>query len=246
MCKKIALFLIMNLLANSFCKLTFSEWIERRRESEIISNSEIEVFNSTVERLRNKMETDETLPREDLKILNDKITELSAFVSTGVSRSEVQNKLDELFPTYVEYRARSEAHKPKGLIVEMTVSAVITITAGLIAAIASVYYAHRLAIQREEYFRSLPPPPFQRSRVNCSDMDHGCLDNVCWTSCGPRLSHRDYCFTFAPDMTRTSSHSIKVNNQTVRLTFCNNDSECNACWSCATTCTLLDRVSYLN
>lgn len=243
MTKKFALFIILNLLANSFCKPTCIQ-CRKKIDRETISSNEIKEFENTVKFFRDKLEKDEELPRADLKVIDDKMTELSAFISTNASRSQVQRKLHELFPTYEEQEFNP--YEPRRLIVEAAVSAVITITAGLIAAIASVYYAHRLSIQREEYFRALPPPPFQRSRVNCSDMDYGCLDNVCWTSCGPRLSHRDYCFTYSPDMNRTSSHSIKVNNQTVHLTFCNTDSDCNSCWPCATTCTLLNRVSYFH
>lgn len=230
----------MNLLANSFCKPTKPILNDR----EIISSNEMAPFNRLSKYLREAMEKDRKISPDDLENFDVNIKTLSALIVSGASENEVREKVHELFSNKLEVQVRRRVSpEPKNgvkyfAVVEITVFAAINIVSTLIASIAGVYYSHHLAIEREEYLRSLPPPPFQRSTVNCTTMDYGCLNNFCWTSCGPRLAHRDYCLTTPRN--ESSRYSVMVNNQIAILKYCNNDQQCNPCWPCCTTCTISD------
>lgn len=66
-----------------------------------------------------------------------------------------------------------------------------------------------------------------RQTIDC-DLNHfGCIQGLCWTNCGPRLSAADWCFTTKND---------SVNNP--ELVSCKFDRECDSCWSCGTACIL--------
>lgn len=240
MTKKIACFIILNLLGNTLC-VPVQTLVNNVVDEQPISEEEKKVFADTVEYVKELMRKENTIPIEQIEGFDKKMEILGALVSNGTSKSEIRDKLFDLFPMELEIRPiKLDDVKQKRFIVEITIFAVITIGSALIAAIASAYVSDHLATKREEYLRNLPPPDYERSTENCKKTEAGCLENLCWKLCGPRVSHRDFCFTAAPDGTRASTHSVGIKNQTIPLTECNNDADCDSCWACASTCTLND------
>lgn len=73
---------------------------------------------------------------------------------------------------------------------------------------------------------------FARISLNCNLNNVGCLQNLCWTNCGPRIQSSDYCFT-----TRNKSATI---NGVMIVADCKVDSDCDRCWPCASSCLMDD------
>lgn len=162
--------------------------------------------------------------------------------------------------TVVKIRANASVNASESMavgrkprFVETVVIIGVVIVGGLVSALIAEKYADHLAKDREKYFRDMPPPDMVRSSVNCTHNNFGCYHNICWTNCGPRLAHNDFCFTVSPLQEDGSSHSVAINdqtfkalrtvevrNQTVQITMCNRDAECGQCWPCGTTCTETD------
>lgn len=66
-----------------------------------------------------------------------------------------------------------------------------------------------------------------RRTIECIQNNFGCLENYCWSNCGPRLASADWCVT---------TDGEKVENNTIQAARCIKDSDCDKCWSCATSC----------
>lgn len=64
-----------------------------------------------------------------------------------------------------------------------------------------------------------------RKTINCEKNNVGCIQGVCWSNCGPRLSSVDWCFV-------TKDDKVKP----IEMVKCENDSDCKTCWPCATAC----------
>lgn len=65
-----------------------------------------------------------------------------------------------------------------------------------------------------------------RITINCSRNNFGCIENVCWSNCGPRLTSADWCFT--SNVSDTSPYK--------KIAACKKDSDCNPCWPCLSSC----------
>lgn len=64
-----------------------------------------------------------------------------------------------------------------------------------------------------------------RKRIDCTTNNFGCVQNICWTNCGPRVDYTDWCFT-----TRNLTENV------YDLAKCETDLDCNPCMSCAGSC----------
>lgn len=69
-----------------------------------------------------------------------------------------------------------------------------------------------------------------RKAIECQNNNFGCLENVCWTNCGPRLYSADWCLT-------TKTGKTDENNN-AELASCTKDSECDPCYPCGSVCSL--------
>lgn len=67
-----------------------------------------------------------------------------------------------------------------------------------------------------------------RKSIDCELNNFGCIQNICWSNCGPRLYSADWCF-----VTKNLTVSTEGN---VELAHCEKDSDCQACWRCASSC----------
>lgn len=86
-----------------------------------------------------------------------------------------------------------------------------------------------------------------RARSDCKTFNFGCIENLCWTNCGPRLNSDDWCITTPPEdraSVEVEESVMSNNNKTIRkskkTTFasCFNDADCDPCWKCGGTCVL--------
>lgn len=118
---------------------------------------------------------------------------------------------------------------------QVTIMTVISLITGSVLTFGGLFLGDYLARRREDDYRNMTSPSLNRSRIDCRQNNFGCSDNICWTNCGPRLQSDDFCFTSSP--TGKSSHSIIVANVTLNLAMCIKDSDCDPCWSCASSCT---------
>lgn len=69
-----------------------------------------------------------------------------------------------------------------------------------------------------------------RKAIECTLNNVGCIENLCWTNCGPRLYTADWCFT-----TKTGKIDENYNSEIAK---CKKDSDCDPCWPCGSVCTL--------
>lgn len=86
------------------------------------------------------------------------------------------------------------------------------------AATSSIDVDIRAAAARKEEMRLL------NTRVDCNRHNVGCIQNLCWSNCGPRTFSADWCF-----VTRNITEHVE-------LAKCTRDSDCQKCWPCGTTC----------
>lgn len=68
-----------------------------------------------------------------------------------------------------------------------------------------------------------------RRTIDCNLNNSGCMQNMCWTNCGPRLYSADWCYV-------TKNHTVP--KKEIKIVSCEKDSDCNPCWKCAFTCTM--------
>lgn len=68
----------------------------------------------------------------------------------------------------------------------------------------------------------------KRIQIDCKSNSVGCLSNICWSNCGPRLDKADWCYA--------GNSSVINGTRTVQLQECEHDSDCNPCTSCASVC----------
>lgn len=73
-----------------------------------------------------------------------------------------------------------------------------------------------------------------RRRVDCAGNNYGCVQNVCWTNCGPRLEAIDWCFT-----TRNYTENV------YELAKCTVNTDCDPCLPCAGSC-MFDPIADTN
>lgn len=67
-----------------------------------------------------------------------------------------------------------------------------------------------------------------RITINCSRNNFGCIENVCWSNCGPRLTSADWCFTSNGNVNDTSPYK--------KVATCKEDADCDPCWQCVSSC----------
>lgn len=81
-----------------------------------------------------------------------------------------------------------------------------------------------------------------RIKLGCEENNFGCMQNTCWSNCGPRIKSGDWCLTVADNKTiEKGGNQITLkyrDNTTVSPTSCNYDSDCDPCWSCVGACLL--------
>lgn len=70
---------------------------------------------------------------------------------------------------------------------------------------------------------------FGKQAINCKLYNFGCIQNLCWANCGPRLRSSDWCLT-------TNSTNLSTDN--ISIHKCKLDTDCDPCWKCASTCNL--------
>lgn len=72
----------------------------------------------------------------------------------------------------------------------------------------------------------------------CNLNNFGCVSNLCWANCGPRINEADWC------LTTMKKKTTKNNNETaMELAACNKDSDCDPCMPCGGTCILVDQTN---
>lgn len=69
----------------------------------------------------------------------------------------------------------------------------------------------------------------------CDKNNFGCVANVCWTNCGPRVDAADWCLTMKTTETRTTKNNTSTS---IEFASCERDADCNPCWPCGGTCIL--------
>ena len=79
--------------------------------------------------------------------------------------------------------------------------------AGTVAAVGGAYASEKFAEKRLTEVK--------RAQIDCTSNNAGCIENRCYTNCGPRMLSSDWCF---------------------KLVECNISSDCDPCWPCASTC----------
>lgn len=87
-----------------------------------------------------------------------------------------------------------------------------------------------------------------RAKFNCETNNYGCMENVCYTNCGPRISSSDWCITTNPNETLAAKIDTdgtiieKIEKNTTILknppATCETMKDCDPCWSCAGTCVM--------
>lgn len=70
-----------------------------------------------------------------------------------------------------------------------------------------------------------------KQRMDCSKNNYGCMQNICWTNCGPRNTSADWCFT---------TNQQSSNSENVTFAHCVKYTDCNPCWQCGASCILED------
>lgn len=88
---------------------------------------------------------------------------------------------------------------------------------------------------KEKYAKDAEERLIRRS-IDCSQNNFGCIENLCWTNCGPRLSSADWCIT---------TDGTKGINNTVQVAKCEKDGDCNKCWPCATSCKMEGMTTFV-
>lgn len=66
-----------------------------------------------------------------------------------------------------------------------------------------------------------------RRTLDCSTNNKGCVQNICWTNCGPRITSSNWCFTTTKE---------PVANLTIEYAKCIFDDDCNSCLPCGSAC----------
>lgn len=66
-----------------------------------------------------------------------------------------------------------------------------------------------------------------RRTIDCDLNNVGCIENLCWTNCGPRLYSADWCFV---------TKNVSVPKEKIQFAACERDSDCQPCWPCASAC----------
>lgn len=77
----------------------------------------------------------------------------------------------------------------------------------------------------------------ERKSFDCKKNNYGCMQNVCWTNCGPRLGSFDWCITLNTTIT-IDQMRLDDENGVLRIeaAYCEKDSDCNPCWTCGGIC----------
>lgn len=88
-----------------------------------------------------------------------------------------------------------------------------------------------------------------RRTIDCSLNNFGCIDEVCWSNCGPRINSADWCLTRSNVTAVTAApkptavNDVKKDAKAAaskptppKSTKCSVDSDCNPCWSCIGSC----------
>lgn len=79
-----------------------------------------------------------------------------------------------------------------------------------------------------------------RKKFDCKKNNYGCIQNVCWSNCGPRIGSADWCITTKDNKTATIETSEIEENNALTLKFnpveCEKDVECDPCWVCGASC----------
>lgn len=77
-----------------------------------------------------------------------------------------------------------------------------------------------------------------KKTFTCDKNNFGCVANVCWTNCGPRLDAADWCLTMKTKETKTSKNNTSTS---IEFASCERDADCNPCWPCGGSCILENR-----
>lgn len=118
-------------------------------------------------------------------------------------------------------RAVGFATKYSGIITALT-------AAGAASTVADVYIRDHMDKKAAERL--------SRKVIDCDLNNVGCIDNMCWTNCGPRLTSADWCLTTKNATAGTDWLVAK----------CVHDEDCNPCWKCATTCIMENASNSIN
>ena len=85
----------------------------------------------------------------------------------------------------------------------------------------------------------------KRQKFDCEGNDYGCIGGYCWTNCGPRLKHGDWCYVTSGNITEIPSKEndekkVKKKSVTAIIPFvlCENKKDCDPCLECLSSCIL--------
>ena len=76
-----------------------------------------------------------------------------------------------------------------------------------------------------------------RVKLDCNLNNVGCVQNICWSNCGPRVNSADWCFTRSRELT---------SNGSMVLATCKNDEDCPKCLPCASSCIMEGAIIKVN
>lgn len=67
---------------------------------------------------------------------------------------------------------------------------------------------------------------------DCEKDRYGCVNSMCWTSCGPRLTSQDFCLI---------TYNVPKNkSEPVQFIKCDNDKDCTNCLPCGSSCAMIE------
>lgn len=92
---------------------------------------------------------------------------------------------------------------------------------GVLTTTVDAYIRASIAKKNEERIKHLT--------IDCLKNNFGCIENICWTHCGPRLSAADWCIT-------TRNDSVPIDQ--LHHASCKIDHDCDPCLPCARECIL--------
>lgn len=117
------------------------------------------------------------------------------------------------------------------------------------AGVSAVVVDHHLREESEIAREIRQEKKIKRRKLGCKENNFGCIENVCWSNCGPRIKSGDWCLT-TKDETAYGNSTLTSNTTQPTITYKNNgtaptatcvqDSDCDPCWRCAGGCLLED------
>lgn len=108
----------------------------------------------------------------------------------------------------------------------------VMVAAGVTSSAAEQYFIY--------HFNEKAMESMKRRTIDCTSNNFGCLNNLCWTNCGPRLTSNDWCIASNGVYTNVTTFDVQTNHTTTRKKMhpavCEHDDDCEACFRCQKSC----------